>query len=398
MTDALSPAPQPGALPTAVAVTTAVTTAATTTATTVATTAGEVLTAYLTAQAATFLRALPVVRGAPGGGPGAVGGQAAGQTDELLRTVRRVGGALHTFAAMVEPGWARQLREELRWLRDLLTQEPSCNRRLARLLASLDSLTGTAAADRQPPRPGGPQPGATGMLAGHPGAAKARALLERQLTVARARVHTAALQELRSARLHALADRMALLTGEVPLTAVAGGPADEVLPPQAATALRSLVDAVESLPLVRAGAAYNGDALHRLRAAERALPDAGTAADADADTALGSDDAPWLRVRTLAERARCALEVCEPLLGGQAPDTVVRLAALGRVLERHQDACDAAATAATAARTPRITPATAYVLGVVHADQRLEVEAARYAFGRAWPDAAGSAWTPWPKA
>ena len=55
------------------------------------------------------------------------------------------------------------------------------------------------------------------MLAGHAGAPKARALMERQLTLARTRAHTTLLQELRSARLHALADRMTLLASDVPL-------------------------------------------------------------------------------------------------------------------------------------------------------------------------------------
>ncbi|MFE0878836.1 hypothetical protein ACFW4X_28855, partial [Streptomyces smyrnaeus] len=39
---------------------------------------------------------------------------------------------------------------------------------------------------------------------------------------------------------------------------------------------------------------------------------------------------------------------------------------------------------ASAAATPRIAPATAYALGVLHADQRHEVEAARFAFGHHW--------------
>ncbi|MEV6004366.1 metal-binding protein, partial [Streptomyces griseomycini] len=59
-------------------------------------------------------------------------------------------------------------------------------------------------------------------------------------------------------------------------------------------------------------------------------------------------------------------------------------AALGEALDRHRDASEAAAAAAQAARTPRIAPATAYALGVLHADQRHEVEAARYAFQRSW--------------
>ncbi|MEU0132006.1 metal-binding protein, partial [Streptomyces sp. NPDC006289] len=48
----------------------------------------------------------------------------------------------------------------------------------------------------------------------------------------------------------------------------------------------------------------------------------------------------------------------------------------------------AASAAAEAARTPRIAPATAYALGVLHADQRHEVEAARAVFREAWPYAA----------
>ncbi|MYV89510.1 hypothetical protein GT350_04545, partial [Streptomyces sp. SID1034] len=51
---------------------------------------------------------------------------------------------------------------------------------------------------------------------------------------------------------------------------------------------------------------------------------------------------------------------------------------------------EAAAAASAAARTPRIAPATAYALGVLHADQRHEVEAARFAFQRIWQPVAVS--------
>lgn len=67
---------------------------------------------------------------------------------------------------------------------------------------------------------------------------------------------------------------------------------------------------------------------------------------------------------------------------GGAPDPV--LADAGGALDRHRDAAEAAAAAANAARTPRIAPATAYALGVLHADQRHEVEAARYDFQQIW--------------
>ncbi|MGW4649201.1 CHAD domain-containing protein [Kitasatospora sp. NPDC004289] len=335
--------------------------------------AGEALTGYLTAQAGVFLRALPLVVGEAGARagtlPGGPGGQAAAGTAELLRAVRRIGGALHTYAAGFEPEWAERTRAELRWLLELLAQEPGCLRRSARLLAALDSLSET-----DPRRPG--------MLAGHQGAPKARALLERQLTLARTRAHSTLLQELRSARLHALADRMTLLAGEVPLVE-----SQPELAGQAVAALELLSAGVAALPPARAP--YGGEGLHRLSVVppqgQSQAP--GPTAEVDADAALAADDAPWGRVRILVKRARYALEVCGERLAG--------LDEVDEVLDRHQDAADAAVTVATAARTPRITPATAYVLGVVHADQRLEVEAARYAFGRRWPNLQQHGWHEW---
>ncbi|MFD0279832.1 CHAD domain-containing protein [Kitasatospora sp. NPDC127111] len=321
-------------------------------------TAGDLLSSHLTAQAGAFLRALPLAVGEAGARPGAAAVPSAGTAD-LLRAVRRIGGLLHTFGATFEQTWAQESRTELRWLLNLLALEPGYVRKSSRLLGALDALSGTEA--------DGP-----GMLAGHAGVPKARALLDRQLTLARTRAHTTVLQELRSARLHALADRMTLLVGEAPLLDAAGGRAGAVLLPQAAAAFTALTASAQQLPLRRASTPYGGDGLRRLGA----VPPARGAVDADA--ALAADDAPWLRVRILVKRARYALEVC----GRPAPE----LDELDGVLGRHQEAADAAVTAATAARTPRITPATAYVLGVVHADQRLEVEAARYAFGHRWPE------------
>ncbi|MFJ1755543.1 CHAD domain-containing protein [Kitasatospora sp. NPDC088134] len=331
-----------------------------------AATAGEVLAGYLTDRAGAFLRALPQAVGEAGSRPGALPASAQA-ADDLLRAVRRIGGALHTFAAAFDPAWAQESRTELRWLLNLLALEPGYQRRATRLLGALDSLADT-------------DPATAGMLAGHAGAPKARALLERQLTLARTRAHTALLQELRSARLHALADRMTLMAGEVPLVAGAAAEPVEALLPQTGAALGALAAAAERLPWRRSAEAYAGSGLHRLGPAEETEPGrvpVARSAASDADSALAADDAPWLRARILVKRARYALEVC-----GATGDGLLELDA---VLGRHQEAADAAATVATAARTPRITPATAYVLGVVHADQRLEVEAARYAFGRQWP-------------
>ncbi|QKV97747.1 CHAD domain-containing protein [Streptomyces sp. NA02950] len=230
------------------------------------------------------------------------------------------------------------------------------------------------------------------------GAARAGALLERQLTLARTRAHTAALQALGSSRFHAVADTVALLASEVPLEEPAAQrPAEQVLIPLAETAYRRLVEAVDVLPLGRAEHPYNAEALIHGLAATPA---------ADAPPASEQQDAPWHQVRHLLRMRRYALEVLEmaeaptvpraadeghgagavngPVNGPVEPPQSVRLLAAAQALERHRDASEAAAAAAAAARTPRIAPATAYALGVLHADQRHEVEAARFAFGRIW--------------
>ncbi|CAM5555115.1 hypothetical protein SNARM312S_00764 [Streptomyces narbonensis] len=191
------------------------------------------------------------------------------------------------------------------------------------------------------------------------GAARAGALLERQLTLARTRAHSAALQALGSARFHAVADAVALLASEVPLGPAGAAPATEVVDAPAGDAERRLLESVAALPLTRAAHPYNSDAL-ALAAGE-------------------SQDAPWHRTRHLLRLHRYASEV---LHTGGEPDPVLFESA--RALDRHRDAAEAAAAAAAAARTPRIAPATAYALGVLHADQRHEVEAARFAFQHAW--------------
>jgi hypothetical protein len=194
------------------------------------------------------------------------------------------------------------------------------------------------------------------------GAAKAGALLERQLTLARTRAHSTALQALGSSRFHAVADKVAVLASEVPLTPAA--PMTD-LRPLAGAARERLTDAVAALPLVTAGHPYNAEALvHGL----------------SPDPAPHPQDGPWHQVRLLLRLYRYAREV---LYGDNAP-VDVRLLTAGQALNRHRDASEAAAAAASAARTPRIAPATAYALGVLHADQRHEVEAARFAFQQSW--------------
>ncbi|MET8613863.1 CHAD domain-containing protein [Streptomyces misionensis] len=327
---------------------------------TAGTATGDALAGYLRAQATEFLRALRLHRetgGAAGGGEESVDAASA-----LRRSARRISASLHTYRPLLDPAWTESLRPELAWVSGTLALEQAYEARLERLLQALHRLSGAAALpDRAPAGPGGGPPAATDRASLTVGAAKAGALLDRQLTLARTRAHSTALQALGSSRFHAVADKVAVLASEVPLA-----PAAPVtgLHPLAAAALERLTDAVAALPLLTAGHPYNAQALvHGL----------------SPDPSPHPQDGPWHQVRLLLRLHRYAREV---LHGDAAAD--VRILAAGQALDRHRDASEAAAAAAQAARTPRIAPATAYALGVLHADQRHEVEASRFAFQRAW--------------
>ncbi|MGW5021559.1 CHAD domain-containing protein [Streptomyces cacaoi] len=342
-------------------------------------TAGEVLGGYLRARAAEFLRALRAHTLSAGTVESAA--RTAEAVEALRAAARRLSGTLHTYRPLLDAEWADHLRAELSWLSGSLAREYAYAHRLDRLLGSLHRLSGGGGTGRTPPPPSAPagrhreRPAgerAAGGRAGHAGAgedgalpvgaARAGALLDRQLTLSRTRAHTAALQALGSARFHAVADAVALLASEPRLPdGVADRPAVAGLAPLAGQARRRLSEAVAALPLSRAGAPYNAEALARSLAGE------------------ARQDAAWHHVRVLLRLHRYAQEVLGPYA---EPDA--RLLPAGAALERHRDAAEAAAAVAAAAGTPRIAPATAYALGVLHADQRHEVEAARFVFGRVW--------------
>lgn len=318
-------------------------------------TAGEVLAPYLHARAADFLRSLRLHAES---GADTAGAEEAARA--LRGAARRISGTLHTFRVLLDPVWADDLRTELAWLSGTLALEHACTSRLVRLVDALSRLSGAAGTGTNgsgvPTARGADTGGGHGLTVG---AARAGALLERQLTLARTRAHSAALQALGSSRFHAVADAVALLASDLPLGPAGSARATEVLHAPAEVVEHRLLDAVTVLPLARAAHPYNADALE-LAAGE-------------------AQDAPWHRARQLLRLHRYAQEA---LRVDGAADPVLYEA--GRTLDRHRDAAEAAAAAATAARTPRIAPATAYALGVLHADQRHEVEAARFVFQQTW--------------
>ncbi|MFI9305045.1 CHAD domain-containing protein [Streptomyces triculaminicus] len=322
-------------------------------------TAGDVLAGYLHGQATDFLRSLRLHAES-----GADAEDASEAARLLRRSARRVAGVLQVYRPLTDTAWTDQLRTELVWLTGVLGREHAYAARLARLRGALHRLSRAEG-----------EPEGTGSLT--MGAARAGALLDRQLSLARTRSHSAALQALGSSRFHALADAVAVLASEVPLDPAARDLlAREALPCLVEQTHRRLTDAVEALPLGVAGRPYNAEALAHGLAATQA---------ADSPPAESRQDAPWHQARRLVRLRRYAQEVLDEHEQGEAePSLSVRLLGAGQALDRHRDAAEAAAAAASAARTPRIAPATAYALGVLHADQRHEVESARYAFGRIW--------------
>ncbi|GAA3645904.1 CHAD domain-containing protein [Streptomyces chitinivorans] len=331
-------------------------------------TAGEVLAEYLHRQATGFLRGLRLHEESAGSAESAAVAAEAVRT--MRRCARRVGAALRVYRPLTEAARADQLGSELAWLSGVLGRERAYEARLERLLGALHRLSSApvGVTDADGSAPAGPpaQRGSSSPGGGLGiGAARAGALLERQLTLARTRAHSAALQTLGSARFHAVADAVAVLASEAPLTGEAAArPAVRVLPPLAELAHRRAAEAVDALPLTRARQSYNGEAFAHTLVVD------------------GELDAAWNQVRLLVRLRRYAHEV----LGAEDP----ALTAASRALDRHRDAAEAASAAAAAARTPRIAPATAYALGVLHADQRHEVEAARFSFGRLWRPAASA--------
>ncbi|WP_374196964.1 CHAD domain-containing protein [Streptomyces sp. ISL-100] len=325
----------------------------------------ELLAPYLHARAADFLRSLRLHRESGQDPQGAA--DAARAAHALRGSARRISGTLHTFRPLTDTGWADTLRAELAWLSGTLAREHAYAARLNRLLEALNRLSGSGAGAGPATVPAARGRGAEPTGALTVGAARAGALLERQLTLARTRAHSAALQALGSSRFHAVADAVALLASDVPLGPAAAAPAAEVLAPLASGAEQRLKEAVAALPLGRASHPYNAEALVH-----------GLAPAPGGET----QDAPWHHVRLLLRLHRYAQEVVA------APADTLPAA---QALDRHRDAAEAATAAASAARTPRIAPATAYALGVLHADQRHEVEAARFSFQQVWqPEAAAT--------
>ena len=283
--------------------------------------AGLAVRAYLAEQSRAFLTqsALPALPAAA--------------AERLRAACRRTSSALAVCRDLVDPVWADMLERELDGTAETLAAERDAEAVRPRLLEPLDRWI---AESRYPDG----------------GAARTRTLLTRMLDRDRSAAHSAATAALVGPAFHALADRMATLARDVPLTETAGHSCAEVLPEVVLTAYDGFVR----------------------RAA--VLPEALQSETRDADEL-------WLATFRAAETALHAAELCRPagvaVPGREPAELVSALARAPDALRDQQDGVLAADCVHRAADTPRIAATTGYVLGRLHEEQRLAVLRARCA-------------------
>lgn len=274
----------------------------------------------------------------------------------LFGACRRTSSVLTACRSLVDADWAAELCGEVDRIADRLAAERDAEAVRGLILTPLNRWTDSGS------YPDG-------------GAARARTLLTRMLDRDRTAAHSAATSVLVARSFHALADRMATLALEVPMTTAADASCAEVLPMLLEAARGKLVRRVASLP--------------------DPLGTEGLAADPQ-----------WFAALEVAESALHVAELCEPTgialgtLGGggdggdrggdgggsgggarPAPDAdLVRelTGVIGALRDQHLGVL-AARCVHRAADTPRIAASTGYVLGRLHEEQRLAVLRARCA-------------------
>ena len=244
--------------------------------------------------------------------------------------IRRLRSDLRTFAALLDAGQARPLRDELRWLQDALGK-------VRDLDVLLTHLRGEASRLSRDDSSGGAE-------------------ILRHLVQERATVHADLLDALRSERCAALLDCLAAFVVLPPFaSATAKRPAADVMPVLVRRPLRRLRREADRL-----GTAPGDDELHR--------------------------------VRILAKRLRYATDVSAPLVGKPARRAARVLADLQDVLGDHNDARVALARLRELSRDA--TPAVAWTSGILAGLQVARAAECRARFPSAYRSAvAKPSWT-----
>jgi CHAD domain-containing protein len=242
---------------------------------------------------------------------------------------RRLRSDLRTFAPLVRDDWARALRDELKWLADVLGQARDAEVLRARLHR-------TAAADPLCPLD--------------------RAAVARMDAVLAAR-HDQALvtvdEALQSDRYVALVEALVSATRAPRLTALAGSRATDVLPRLVSRPWRKL-----------------------------AVGGKGVSGAGDLDPA--APDEQWHAVRISGKKARYAVEAVAPVLGGGALKLAKALSRVQNLLGEHQDAAIGGQTWLSLAQGDPGDHALAVAAGRLFERERAVIRAVRADFPEAW--------------
>lgn len=239
---------------------------------------------------------------------------------------RRLRSALRTFEPLLDPQWARDLENELKWLADSLGQARDSEVLLERLLRDLDSLPSELVL-------GDVRERLTKSIGGHLDEGNA-----------------ATLETMRSERYVVLLERLVDAAWEPLTSPAADARTDLAVPALVEAEWERLAKRVKKL------------------SAEDATPQM------------------WHKARIAAKRTRYAAEAVAPIFGSPAKDFAKRVEKLQEVLGEHQDAHVAGETLLRLGSAARAGGA-AFSLGLLHARQNEAMRSARAAFPALWEDA-----------
>lgn len=253
---------------------------------------------------------------------------------------RRLRSDLRTFRSLLRPEWVGPLRDELKWLADVLGAARDAEVLRARLRV-------TAGADPLSPL----NPDAVDRI---------DAVLDQRHETALASVDEA----LNSARYAALVEALVGAAHAPELTEAAQGRATDVLPRLVAKPWRRLA---------------RGD----------------RDSDAAADLDPLAPDERWHAVRINGKKARYAVDAVAPVLGGDARKLAKALSRVQELLGEHQDAAVAAQTWLDVAGTDPADHALAVTAGRLVERERSSIRAVRAAFPAAWGGTSKGSRTGW---
>jgi CHAD domain-containing protein len=267
---------------------------------------------------------------------------------------RRLRSGLKVFGPMVDPAWAKGLRDELSWIAAELGQLRDREVLEARLLRDLDRLPAVAPGDTSDGTAGVDRTDVRDVRA-------AAAVVRRDFDADHDRALAELTEAMSSSRYLALLDALVAAVRQPVLTEAAQQRAATALPPLLAHTWHRLARDV-----------------HRLD--------------------LDGPDTTWHETRIAAKRARYAAEALVPVFGKPARKAARMLEQVTELLGDHQDAVLAADTCRRLAAGRRVTGTTGFVLGLLHEAERAAVTRARYALVELWPEVEDERRRPWLRA